>query len=498
MKRTVIFFVALALGFQLFAQGKELSAFFNHSTFYLPAQQQPYIETYLSLDAWSLNFQPIGNNQYAAVVEVVLIAKQGDSIAYVKKYDLRSPAIYDTAKTDFNFIDVQRFGLKNGIYDLEVTLHDKYSTDAPVKVSQKISIFYDKKKPALSSVQFIASAKKTTVENILSRNGFDMEPYVSDFVPQQCTQLSFYYELYNIDQEIGSHPFLAYAYIEEQNTGKRQGNIFSTSRHESSNLVPKFTSLDISELPSGNYNLVVEIHDRNNDLLLYKKTPFFRSNPMTSSIDNEPFIANTFVAKLTDENQLRYYIDALYPIASDRELAVIKDLNKRTNLEEKQVFFYNFWSDRDALNPESKWLEYRTRLEYVDQNFSYPKTPGYRSDRGRVYLQYGPPDFIRDEKNFVGALHIGSGTNYVQPNQNVNLGHIYYLPYQLWRYNKLEKDDANRVFLFWDDMRSGYYKLLVSNARGETWDPLWERRLSQQQLEEYVEGEVGEQFRRGY
>ena len=77
-------------------------------------------------------------------------------------------------------------------------------------------------------------------------------------------------------------------------------------------------------------------------------------------------------------------------------------------------------------------------------------------------------------------------------------GHVYYLPYQLWRYNKLETDDPNRVFLFWDEHRSGYYTLLNSNARGEVQDPGWERRLCRQQINEDVVGEVGEQFNRGY
>ena len=143
-------------------------------------------------------------------------------------------------------------------------------------------------------------------------------------------------------------------------------------------------------------------------------------------------------------------------------------------------------------------------------------TPGIHSDRGRVYLQYGPPDFVRDEKNYVSANRIGEGNIHateisndavqagIQPYvpnemyQGNSQGHIYYLPYQLWRYNKLDTDDPNRVFLFWDEHRSGYYTLLNSNARGEVQDPTWERRLSRQQLGENVLGEVGEQVRRGY
>ena len=86
-------------------------------------------------------------------------------------------------------------------------------------------------------------------------------------------------------------------------------------------------------------------------------------------------------------------------------------MQKRICLEEKQAFFYLFWTERDALNAADRWKEYRGWLEHVDKVFSYPNTPGYRTDRGRVYLQYGPPDFVRDEKNFVSALRLGSGTD---------------------------------------------------------------------------------------
>ena len=134
------------------------------------------------------------------------------------------------------------------------------------------------------------------------------------------------------------------------------------------------------------------------------------------------------------------------------------------------------------------------------------------TDRGRVYLQYGPPDFVRDEKNYVSANRIGSNNEQAPVTMQLgnsqqdgspmyhgtSQGHVFYLPYQLWRYNKLATDDPNRVFLFWDEHRSGYYTLLNSNARGEVQDPGWERRLCRQQLNEGVVGEVGEQFNRGY
>lgn len=500
----VVLLIVASMHTAAYAQG--LTATFGYSTFYQADQDKPYVETYLSFDAWTLNFVPV-ENQYKATVEVTLIVKSGDSIAFWKKYDLNSPKIASPDETNFFFLDLQRFSLPNGIYNLELTLKDKNSDAAPVLADEKLYVYYGKRKPALSSVQIMSSLKKTTTENIFSRNGYDMQPYVSDFISEQIDQLHFYYEIYNIEQEIGFQPFLTYAFIEDRETGRRAGEIQKLTKHQhkaGQTVVPICTSFDISRLPSGNYNLVVEVHNRDNENLLYKKVPFFRSNPKMDGEDAISEYAATFAGQISDENLLNYYMDALYPIASEREKSVVSNLIKRPGLAEKQAFFYKFWLERDKLNPADKWEEYKTRLEYVDRAFSFSNMKGYKTDRGRVYLQYGAPNFVRDEKNFVSTRHLGSGVN-SQNNvvegsyiQSESQGHIYYKPYQLWRYDLLPNDNPTRCFIFWDEFRVGNYQLLNSNARGEVQDPKWERRLCGQQLNEDVVGEVGEQFERGY
>lgn len=504
MKKNILIFLVLMMTAPVALVAKQLSAVFSYSTFAL-AGGSPYVETYLSFDAWNMTFVKTAAGKYQATVEITLVAKRSDSIVYAKKYELNSPAINSPEEDRFNFIDLHRFALANGIYDLEMVIKDKASNEQPVVINEKIAVLYDATTPRLSSVQPMASIQRTMKENVLSRNGYDMEPYVNDFYPEQMKTLSFYYEIYNIQKEVGrDKEFLAVAFIEDAQFGKRFAPSFATKKYKSSEVVPVYASLDISALPSGNYNLVVEVRNRQNEMVLFSKVPFFRSNPSVEDDNIDVNIAGTFAAMLNDENMLNYYIEALYPISSVREQhyeeRIVKEPGK---LAEKQSFFYNFWKGRNALDPESAWKEYKTRLDYVAVNFSYPRTPGYLTDRGRVYLQYGPPDFIRDEKNFVSTRYLGSMTNMERElvgenKNNASLGQIFYLPYQLWRYNRLPGDDPNRVFLFWDELRSGFYKLLNSNARGEVRDPKWEQRLSQQQLNEDLKGEVGEQFDRGY
>ncbi|MBP3763864.1 MAG: GWxTD domain-containing protein [Bacteroidales bacterium] len=509
MKKTILFLSLAALLATAQAQPR-MQALFGYSTFWLADRQSPYVETYLSFDAWTMQFERQPDGVYRATAEVVLLLKQGDSVCFLRKYDLNSPTVASLDELDFTFLDLQRFPMRNGIYDLELSVRDKLADAEPSVVAEKLVINYDAQHPSLSSIQLIASATPTERENNLSRGGYDMEPYVSDFLPESVDQLNFYYEIYNIDRETGRKPFLALAFVEQQETGSRFEGQQLARRKYSEKVVPVYGSLDISHLPSGNYNLVVELRNAENQLMLYKKLPFFRSNPGVKGVEISDF-ATTFAGRYTDEQQLALYIDALYPLASEHEKDAARDLISRPGLEEKQAFLYRFWTKRDPVAPEAAWLKYKERVDYVQAQFSYPRTPGIHTDRGRVYLQYGPPDFIRDEKNYVSARYLNaahsntrgitvgeSGGGGEDPSASESQGHVYYLPYQLWRYNKLATDDPNRVFLFWDEHRSGFYKLLNSNARGEVQEAGWERRLCRQQLPENMVGAVGEQFNRGY
>jgi GWxTD domain-containing protein len=506
MKKIALLFMALSMAVSGLAAQPKLSALFGYSVFYLPESNQPYVETYLRFDAWSLVFSEIEAERYRATVEVTLLVLKGDTVAYVKKYDLHSPYTNSINATNFTFFDLQRFGLSNGIYDMELSLRDKGATDEPVVLKDKLIVYHPKDMPSMSNVQLMESATPTTTENMLSRNGYDMMPYIDDFVPAEVSMLHPYFEIYNLNHEIGDKPYKIDIYVTQKENGRRIPNIgWQHAGKAATSSLPIFANVDMSRLPSGNYNIVVEVENEEGEAIFKKEVMVMRSNPrIEEATATDAEIATSFAALVNDEETINYYIDALYPISSAAELSVAKELLQRKALQEKQSYLYRFWKSRDGVNPEGRWQEYLTLMKYVEEHFTYPRTPGYRTDRGRVYLQYGPPDFVRDEKNFVGALNNvrwsinGNVTNSYGDATKSNEGFIYYLPYQLWRYNTIPGDYSNRTFLFWDEFRGGYYKLLVSNARGEVITPGWERMLSRYTMEEGAIGEVGVQFERGY
>ena len=78
-------------------------------------------------------------------------------------------------------------------------------------------------------------------------------------------------------------------------------------------------------------------------------------------------------------------------IISDAERSAFKNLPTDA---EREHFIEQFWMRRDptpnTVENEMKMEHYR-RIAYTNQNFS-AGIPGWKTDRGRIYIVYGPPD----------------------------------------------------------------------------------------------------------
>ena len=91
------------------------------------------------------------------------------------------------------------------------------------------------------------------------------------------------------------------------------------------------------------------------------------------------------------------------------------------------------------------------RIKFVENRFKTFNKTGSKTDRGRVYLQYGEPDEME--------LH---------PNDYDKK------PYEIWYYNSIE---GGVIFVFGDITGYSDYELLHSTKRGELRDDNWVRRI---------------------
>jgi len=105
------------------------------------------------------------------------------------------------------------------------------------------------------------------------------------------------------------------------------------------------------------------------------------------------------------------------PIITADELNAWKKL--RSN-EEREQFISDFWHRRDP-DPDTEENEYREayyeRVAYVNEHFA-SGTPGYKTDRGRIYLKYGKPDDVESHPAggpYERASYEGGGSTSTYP-----------------------------------------------------------------------------------
>ncbi len=126
-------------------------------------------------------------------------------------------------------------------------------------------------------------------------------------------------------------------------------------------------------------------------------------------------------------------------IITDQERAAFKALQTDA---EREHFIEQFWERRDptpgTAENEFKEEHYR-RIAYANQHFA-PATglAGWKTDRGRVYIVYGPPDEIESHPQGGGA-------------------HAF--PYEQWRYRFISGVGYNIVVEFDDPANNGEFRM---------------------------------------
>jgi TonB family protein len=114
---------------------------------------------------------------------------------------------------------------------------------------------------------------------------------------------------------------------------------------------------------------------------------------------------------------------------------------KLTTNAERDEFIAQFWERRNP-NPGSSpnvfKEEYYRRIAYANEHFKSSVRPGWKTDRGHMYIAYGPPDEIDD--------HDASKPH----------------PFEVWRYNHVEGVGDGVSFMFVDEYGNGDFGLTTA------------------------------------
>jgi GWxTD domain-containing protein len=140
-------------------------------------------------------------------------------------------------------------------------------------------------------------------------------------------------------------------------------------------------------------------------------------------------------------------------IITDEERSAFKQLS---NDEERDQFIEAFWQRRDptpdTIENEFKEEHYR-RIAYANEHFA-AGIPGWKTDRGRMYIMYGPADEIESHP---------SGGSYERPMEEGG-GETSTFPFEDWRYRYLEGIGQEVIIEFVDPCMCGDYHMTMDRS----------------------------------
>ena len=170
--------------------------------------------------------------------------------------------------------------------------------------------------------------------------------------------------------------------------------------------------------------------------------------------DKEKFAAQK-AYKIEIKGAYKTWLEQDVPyIISDEERRAFRTLS---NDEEREAFIENFWLRRNP-NPDSPENEFREehyrRIAYANEHFAAGK-PGWKTDRGHIYISFGAPDSIDAHP---------SGGSY-QRTVEEGGGETATFPFETWHYRYLEGVGENIDIEFVDTCLCGDYHFTID--RGE-------------------------------
>jgi GWxTD domain-containing protein len=166
--------------------------------------------------------------------------------------------------------------------------------------------------------------------------------------------------------------------------------------------------------------------------------------------------------KIKQQKQLKQELKGEYKKWLDEDVVWIitadeaKAFKSLSNDEERESFIEQFWLRRNA-NPDSPDNEFREehyqRIAYANEHFA-AGVPGWRTDRGHMYIAYGKPDSIDAHP---------SGGNYERPMAEGG-GNTSTFPFEVWHYRYIEGIGENIDMEFVDSCQCGEYRMTIDRS----------------------------------
>ena len=350
------------------------------------------------------------------------------------------------------FVEQLRLVAPPGDYELEVVLAPPGQSTAGAVLDVTLPAYAQATGTVISGVQLASVIQRAEDGDELAKSGLSVRPNPDAYFGAQAP-VRYYAEVY--DPPAGGDGYTLLTFLAETATGAPLPDLERRTTREPREVDVVVGSLDVGAVPSGIYYLRLVVLDDANQAVAEQSKRVFVINPdvEVAGLDGGAMsYEETLFAAMGDE-ELRLNVRHAAVVATSRERQQIEALSTD---EERRAFLTAFWTSRDTDSLPTVNDARRTfyeRLTTVNDRFGEPNKQGFETDRGRVYLTYGPPSEL-DRQPY--------DPQFVQ--------------HEIWNYENVP-GEGRSIFVFADRYSSAEMELVHSNVTGEVSVPSWRQEI---------------------
>ena len=462
-----------------------IDAVVSHTVFYLPDPARagkyiPSVETYWQVNPRTLQYTTTPEKTIVANVKVNITFTNDAGIIKEDHYILQTTprnSVDELAKN--NIIDLRKYIITQGLVRMRFELTDVADIKNHFTFTDSFMVSQPENAAFYSGLELLDTVFESTAESFFKKNNKQQIPACTNFFDDSRNTLHYYAELYGSDNiPATSYPLVQKIFISKKEDVDEYNNFLHKDTVKAQKLSLVSGSFNIGSLTSGNYYLRVTLENNvhkvvaaevlffqrlNNHPVIEKDTSRKANQVSDTGMEHVTLIDlnKTFVAKYTLP-EVRAILKMLLPVSDATGIQNINNFLKKPEELYMRYFIYNYFLAINKDDPKRAWKAYSDKVLEVKKLYSAHGTPGYETDRGFMYLRYGPPTDIITVENEPGTL-----------------------PYEIWQYNVLtqtnHKDVANALFLFYRPQGTFDFRLLHSTVDGEVQNGSWRTYLYQGQ-----------------
>ncbi|MBL7074137.1 GWxTD domain-containing protein [candidate division KSB1 bacterium] len=401
------------------------------------------LEVYYSIFREGLKFVQDKEGNYRANFNITAQIYRGDSLLVEESWDnVNYAKDLDEIGPGQRLPNISKFRIKAGNYRLRVTVTDLHSGISASQEEGVTIVPFDPDHLAISDLELSTTIQKDTSQSKFCKNNFRVIPNPGRLYGTDFTLVYYYAEIYNLDYKGSGDSCFSVTYRVLDSNLKEVKTYPAKVRKKAGSSAVEVGALPIAVLASGSFFLDIGVTDISTGETASVRKKFFvyrQADFAGAGLKEENIYAQM------GEDQIAEQFDRIRYIIGRDGKKMFGDLP----LNGKRQFLYQFWCSRDPdpTTPINEYqVEFQRRFDQANTKFSGLRE-GWRSDRGRVLIVYGNPDFIEHHTAEPGVRD-----------------------YEIWQYDSLE---GGVVFVFADRSGFGDYELIHSTKKDELHNYNW-------------------------